>query len=260
MRKFFLKFHRWLALPLGVFIMILCFSGLILLIGGEIAAAFDLDPKQVPFLVAVKQLHRWLFMVPDPPRGGISLGRIITSVSAMCMTLILLSGVVLWWPKNKKMLENRLTINTNKGFRRFVHDAHASLGIYVVVFLLLISLTGPVFSYGWYRAGMSKLFGQEMPPKEMKTGKDDAKPTATNDNAFGQQKDDSQKKEATSPDGKKDEQSKKPKGSKLFKKIHTGQWGGWFSKILHGLAVLIGGFLPISGYYIWWKKRNTKKA
>lgn len=260
MRKFFLKFHRWLALPLGVFIMILCFSGLILLIGGEIAVAFDLDPKQVPFLVAVKQLHRWLFMVPDPPRGGISLGRIITSVSAMCMTLILLSGVVLWWPKNKKMLENRLTINTNKGFRRFVHDAHASLGIYVVVFLLLISLTGPVFSYGWYRAGMSKLFGQEIPPKEMKTGKDDAKPTATNDNAFGQQKDDSQKKEATSPDGKKDEQSKKPKGSKLFKKIHTGQWGGWFSKILHGLAVLIGGFLPISGYYIWWKKRNTKKA
>lgn len=253
MRKFFLKFHRWLALPLGVFIMILCFSGLVLLIGGEIAAAFDLDPKQVPFLVAVKQLHRWLFMVPDPPRGGISLGRIITSVSAMCMTLILLSGVVLWWPKNKKMLENRLTINTNKGFRRFVHDAHASLGIYVVVFLLLISLTGPVFSYGWYRAGMSKLFGQEMPPKEMK-------PTATNDNAFGQTKDDSQKKEATSPDGKKDEQGKKPKGSKLFKKIHTGQWGGWFSKILHGLAVLIGGFLPISGYYIWWKRRNAKKA
>lgn len=253
MRKFFLKFHRWLALPLGVFIMILCFSGLILLIGGEIAAAFDLDPKQVPFLVAVKQLHRWLFMVPDPPRGGISLGRIITSVSAMCMTLILLSGVVLWWPKNKKMLKNRLTINTNKGFRRFVHDAHASLGIYVVVFLLLISLTGPVFSYGWYRAGMSKLFGQEMPPKEIKA-------TTTNDNAFGQTKDDSQKKEATSPDGKKDEQGKKPKGSKLFKKIHTGQWGGWFSKILHGLAVLIGGFLPISGYYIWWKKRNTKKA
>ena len=181
------------------------------------------------------------------------MGRIITSVSAMCMTLILLSGVVLWWPKNKKMLKNRLTINTNKGFRRFVHDAHASLGIYVVVFLLLISLTGPVFSYGWYRAGMSKLFGQEMSPKEMK-------PTATNDNAFGQQKDDSQKKEATSPDGKKDEQSKKPKGSKLFKKIHTGQWGGWFSKILHGLAVLIGGFLPISGYYIWWKRRNAKKA
>ena len=120
--------------------------------------------------------------------------------------------------RTKKNAENRLTVSTNKGFRRFVYDAHASLGIYVVVFLLLISLTGPVFSYGWYRAGMSKLFGQEMPPKEMKADKEKAKPT-TNDNAFGQTKDDSQKKEATSPDGKKDEQGKKPKGSKLFRRF-----------------------------------------
>lgn len=260
MRKFCLKLHRWLALPLGVFMSVLCFSGLVLLIGGEIAEASGADPKQVPFLVAVKQLHRWLFMVPDPPRGGISAGRIITAVTAMCMTLVLLSGVVIWWPKTKQMLKNRLTVRTDKGFRRFVHDFHVSLGIYVVAFLLIISTTGPVFSFGWYRLGMSKLFGQEMPPKEVKGGKEEAKPTTAYDDSFRPKKDESQRLDAAPQEAKKDEKGKKPKAGKLFKQLHTGKWGGWFSKILHAIAVLIGGFLPISGYYLWWKRRNAKKA
>ena len=52
---------------------------------------------------------------------------------------------------------------------------------------------------------------------------------------------------------------KKPKKGKLFKALHTGTWGGMFSKILYALAALIGGFLPISGYYIWWKRTSSKK-
>lgn len=267
MRKICLKIHRWLALPLGVFMAILCFSGLVLLIGGEIASAFDADPKQVPFLVAVKQLHRWLFMIPENPRGGLSVGRIITAVTTMCMTIVLLTGVVAWWPKSKKMLKNRLTVSTDKGFRRFVYDTHVSLGIYAFVFLFIIALTGPVFSFKWYKQGMSRLFGQETEQKEMKMEmkKDDAKQTATKEDAFAggnaeQMKEQAQKQDGASQDMKKDGQDKKSGGKKLFKKLHTGKWGGWFSMILHAIAVLIGGFLPISGYYMWWKRNFGKKA
>jgi len=60
-------------------------------------------------------------------------------------------------------------------------------------------------------------------------------------------------------DMKGDQQGKKPKGGKLFKQLHTGSWGGWFSRILYAIAAFIGGFLPISGYYLWWKRRSTKK-
>lgn len=61
---------------------------------------------------------------------------------------------------------------------------------------------------------------------------------------------------------KHDEKGKKTKKGKLFKALHTGTWGGMFSKILYALAALIGGLLPISGYYIWWKRNslNKKKA
>lgn len=267
MRKFCLKIHRWFALPLGVIMAVLCFSGLAILLIKDIAPLFDMNAKELPIYTAIVRLHRWLFMKPENAHeGGQSLGRILTAISAICMTIVLLSGVVIWWPKTKKALKNRLIVSTNKGFRRFVYDTHVSLGIYVVIFLLLMSLTGPVFSFGWYRAGMSKLFGQPMPPKGMKIqqGKDGAKQGATNDKAFAQEgankiQEQPQASNAGAKDLKGDQQGKKPKGGKLFKQLHTGTWGGWFSRILYAVAAFIGGFLPISGYYMWWKRRSKKK-
>lgn len=267
MRKFFLKIHKWFALPLGVVMAILCFSGLAILLIKDLAPLFDMNAKELPIYTTIVRLHRWLFMKPENAHdGGLSLGRILTAVSSICMTIVLLSGIVIWWPKSKKALKNRLKISTNKGFRRFVYDSHVSLGIYVVIFLLLMSLTGPVFSFGWYRQGMSKLFGQPMPPKGMKMQqpKDGAKQSATNDKAFAQV-DTSQIKQQTqaakdkAKDMKGDQHGKKPKGGKLFKQLHTGTWGGWFSRVLYAIAAFIGGFLPISGYYLWWKRRSREK-
>ena len=138
-----------------------------MLLTKEAAAWFNWDTAEMPFYNAVKQLHRWLFMKPAEPHGGLSVGRVVMAISSMAMSLVLLSGVVIWWPKNKKMLKNRLTVTTNKGFRRFVYDSHVSLGIYAFVFLFLMAVTGPVFSFGWYKKGMSSLLGQSSEKKEM---------------------------------------------------------------------------------------------
>ena len=263
MRKICLKIHKWLALPLGVFMAILCFTGFLLLVIKDISPLLGIEESVEPFHKAVKQLHRWLFMVPDNPRGGLSVGRIIVAVTSMCMSVVLLTGVVAWWPKSKKMLKSRLKVSTNKGFRRFVYDTHVSLGIYAFVFLFLMAITGPVFSFGWYRQGMSKLFGQNAEKMENKMPKAGDKPTAAKENAFANGKME-QAKEQTQPqagganDTKKETDGKKPGGKKIFKSLHTGKWGGWFSKILHALAALVGFFLPISGYYLWWKKRHGK--
>ena len=265
MRKICLKIHKWLALPLGVFMIILCFTGLLLLLTKEVLPLLGIEEGAEPFYKTVKKLHRWLFMVPDNPRGGLSVGRVIVAVTAMCMSVVLLTGVVAWWPKSKKMLKSRLKVSTNKGFRRFVYDTHVSLGIYAFVFLFLMAITGPVFSFGWYRQGMSKLFGQNTEKMENKMPKAGDKPTDAKGNAFAngnmeQAKEQTQPQAGGANDTQKEADGKKPGGKKLFKSLHTGKWGGWFSKILHGLAALVGGFLPISGYYLWWKKRQGKHA
>ena len=54
---------------------------------------------------------------------------------------------VIWWPKSKKALKNRLTVSTNKSFCWFVYDTHVSLGIYAFVFLFLMVFAGLVFSF-----------------------------------------------------------------------------------------------------------------
>ena len=265
MRKICLKIHKWLALPLGVFMAILCFTGFLLLVIKDISPLLGMEEGIDPFYKAVKQLHRWLFMMPNNPHGGLSVGRVIMAVSSMCMALVLLTGVVVWWPKSKKMLKNRLKVSTNKGFRRFVYDTHVSLGIYAFVFLFLMAITGPVFSFGWYRQGMSKLFGQNTEKMETKMPKGDGKQAATKQNAFAHDntdrvKEHAQRQEGGTPDTKKDGNGKKPGGKKLFKSLHTGKWAGWFSRVLYAIAALVGGFLPISGYYLWWKKRHGKRT
>ena len=265
MRRICLKIHKWLALPLGVFMIILCFTGLLLLLTKEVLPLLGIEEGAEPFYKTVKKLHRWLFMVPNNPHGGLSVGRVIMAVSSMCMALVLLTGVVAWWPKSKKMLKSRLKVSTNKGFRRFVYDTHVSLGIYAFVFLFLMAITGPVFSFGWYRQGMSKLFGQDAEKMETKMPKGDGKQAATKQNAFAHDntdrvKEHAQRQEGGAPETKKDGDGKKPGGKKLFKSLHTGKWAGWFSRVLYAIAALVGGFLPISGYYLWWKKRQGKRT
>lgn len=244
---------------------ILCFTGFLLLVIKDISPLLGMEEGVEPFYKAVRQLHRWLFMVPNNPHGGLSVGRVIMAVSSMCMALVLLTGVVVWWPKSKKMLKNRLKVSTNKGFRRFVYDTHVSLGIYAFVFLFLMAITGPVFSFGWYRQGMSKLFGQNAEKMETNMPKGDGKQAATKQNAFAHDntdrvKEHAQRQEGGAPETKKDGDGKKPGGKKLFKSLHTGKWAGWFSRVLYAIAALVGGFLPISGYYLWWKKRQAKRT
>lgn len=44
-----------------------------------------------------------------------------------------------------------------------------------------------------------------------------------------------------------------------FYAFHTGSWGGLWTKALYFLAAFIGATLPLTGYYLWWKRTSQKK-
>lgn len=75
------------------------------------------------------------------------------------MVVILISGLVIWWPRSHKSLQNRLKLSCNKGWFRFWYDSHVSLGFYATIFLLIMALTGLTWSFRWYRTGFYALFG-----------------------------------------------------------------------------------------------------
>lgn len=110
------------------------------------------------FFMTVMRLHRWL-LGEYKRDGSFSWGKTIVGYSTLALVFILISGLVIWFPRNKNMLKNRLKIKTGAGGFRFLYDLHVSGGFYATLFLLAISLTGLTWSFGWYRNAFYTLFG-----------------------------------------------------------------------------------------------------
>ena len=87
------------------------------------------------------------------------MGKLIVGVSTLLFVVILVSGIVVWWPRNRKALVNRLKISGKKGAQRFWYDLHTAGGMYALLFLLVMALTGLTWSFSWYRNGVYALFG-----------------------------------------------------------------------------------------------------
>lgn len=124
---------------------------------GEVKGKYE----RAAFFRTMFRLHRWLLdgMKPD---GGIFWGKIIVGVSTLFFVVVLVSGIVIWWPRTKKALKNRLKISADRGLSRFWYDLHVAGGMYALVFLLAMALTGLTWSFGWYRTGFYKVFGVEV--------------------------------------------------------------------------------------------------
>lgn len=114
--------------------------------------------KDVSFFKTMRNLHRFLLNAPQK-RGDMTVGKFIVNTATLLMIVILVSGIVIWLPRKGKSWKRRLTVSYKNGGQRFWHDTHVSLGIYAVVFLLLMALTGPTWGFKWYRTAAYGLFG-----------------------------------------------------------------------------------------------------
>lgn len=72
------------------------------------------------------------------------IGGVVTNYATVIFVILLISGIVLWWPKNKAGLKQRVRFqwkNTTK-WKRKNYDLHNILGFYFAITLLLLALTG----------------------------------------------------------------------------------------------------------------------
>ena len=114
--------------------------------------------ERLPFFDTIFRLHRWL-MDSNPGNGAVFWGKMVVGTSTLVFVLILVTGLVIWWPRNRKMLKNRLCIVLRKGSNRFWYDLHVAGGFYALLFLLVMALTGLTWSFEWYRNSFYDLFG-----------------------------------------------------------------------------------------------------
>ncbi len=94
------------------------------------------------FFTIVIELHTRLLL----PRA---IGHQVVGVSVLIFVVMLATGIVLWWPRNKAAIKQRFTIKWTARWRRVNYDVHSVNGFYFFPLALIIAVTGLVWSYEW---------------------------------------------------------------------------------------------------------------
>jgi len=84
--------------------------------------------------------------------------------------LMLVSGIILWWPRNKAARRQRFSVKWGASPKRLTYDLHNVPGFYASWITVFVAITGLIWSFNWFARGVYTLTGarysiiQEQPP------------------------------------------------------------------------------------------------
>lgn len=128
---------------------------------GEITGKYE----RLGFFSTMFKLHRWLLDSANPHGDGVKIGKLLVGISTIIFVIALISGVVIWWPRARRNLRKSLTISFDKGWKGFWKGLHVAGGMYALLFVLAMALTGLTYSFGWYRTAFYAVCGVEHTPR-----------------------------------------------------------------------------------------------
>ncbi len=77
-------------------------------------------------------------------------GKEIIRWNVLLFFILCITGLIIWWPKQKRFLKQAVTIKfKTKNRKRLNWDLHSVLGFYSLIVLLIISLTGLFWVFDW---------------------------------------------------------------------------------------------------------------
>ncbi|RYY35211.1 MAG: PepSY domain-containing protein [Sphingobacteriaceae bacterium] len=87
--------------------------------------------------------HFYLWLPP-------TIGQPIVATCTLIFVILLITGIVLWWPKNRAARKQRFSVKLNAKWRRVNYDMHNVLGFYMTWVIIFIALTGLVWGFQWF--------------------------------------------------------------------------------------------------------------
>ncbi len=245
------------------------------------------------WLYTMFALHRWLL------GGEGSVGKYIVGVSTFIFLFILITGIILWWPKTKKILKQRLKIKWNANWKRVNHDLHLVFGFYSAIFLFIFAFTGLAWSFEWTNNSIYAITNSPLkpPPPPKSTYQESAKkispdtalliaksrsPTANFYNisfpkdsaeAFNISVLPNNPVHESATDAiyldqytgkllsivKYEQRSLGARVRSTFKPVHTGSIWGTPSKIIAFIVCIMGVSFPITGVIMWINRTKKKR-
>lgn len=83
------------------------------------------------------------------------LGHAIVSYATLIFFILLITGIVLWWPKkwNKTERKKAFSVKWNAKFKRVNYDLHNVLGFYSLTIAVIMAVTGLIMGFAWFSKG-----------------------------------------------------------------------------------------------------------
>ena len=106
---------------------------------GEVLKVKNMDKD---FFRVVLMGHYYLWLPP-------AIGQKITITATIIFVVMMITGLVLWWPKNKAASRQRFSIKWNTAWRRKNYDLHNVPGFYMTWVAIFMAITGLIFGWQW---------------------------------------------------------------------------------------------------------------
>lgn len=236
-----------------------------------------------PFFKAMHSLHGSL-MFGRPAEGAVAWGSLIVGTTTLVLLIVLITGLVLWWPRSRRSRRRAFRIPVRKGAFPFWFALHDAGGMYVSLFLMAMCVTGLTWSFDWFSKGYYALLGASggenvkttsaaprkevdyalwdkeleqvrrmVPEQTLTVAEGEVKASL---GAFGNARaaDVYKFEPGTDVMTGADRYSESPRRVKVSGwtgSLHNGSWGGLPMRIIYMLAALAGAILPLTGYYLW---------
>lgn len=128
---------------------------------GEITGRYE----RLGFFSTMFKLHRWLLDSANPHGDGLKIGKLLVGISTIVFVIALITGVIIWIPRARKNFRHSFTISFKDGWKGFWKGLHVAGGMYALIFVLAMALTGLTYSFDWYRTAFYAVCGVEHTPR-----------------------------------------------------------------------------------------------
>jgi uncharacterized iron-regulated membrane protein len=104
------------------------------------------------FFRVVLDGHFYLWLPP-------AIGQPIVASATLAFLIMMITGLVLWWPRNKAATKQRFTVKWSARWRRKNYDLHNVLGFYMTWVAIFLAITGLVWGFQWFAKGLYTVTG-----------------------------------------------------------------------------------------------------
>jgi uncharacterized iron-regulated membrane protein len=132
------QIHLWVGMVAGLYVFVMSVSGSAIVY----RSAFEGSGNSQSHVFRVVE---WLVDLHENLLLGMT-GRAINGIGALCLTVLCVTGVILWWP-GIAYWRRSLTVHWKLSFARLNWDIHNTLGFWCFLFVLVWGISGIYFSF-----------------------------------------------------------------------------------------------------------------